>query len=154
MAATGDLGKTISLFLYSKEYDLIIGARDTDKANQLIAQLKLKYPSRKFKFLSIDYAAPFAINYDSLNSEKLDGVVVIPPGPFFATTFGSLTQKEWNYAFSLTYSGSLEVLRRLEPYLNASSSIVLISGIAPEQYFPAYQNTNVVRLAWAGKLKT
>ena len=153
LAATGELGSEISSFLCTKEYDLIIAARDAGKANQLIAQLKSKYPNRKFKFLLMDYTAPSEVNYDSLNGEKLDGIVVIPPRPFFYTTSGIPTQKEWNDVFSLTYSEPLEVLKRLEPFLNTNSSVVLISGITSEQYFPSYQNTNVVRLAWAGEIK-
>ncbi len=152
-AGTGELGSAISTFLCEKDYDIIIGARNPDKAQQLITQLNSKYPSRKISYMRMDYTAPANADYESLTGKKLDGIVVIPPRPTFTTTGGIPTQEEWGSVFELTYSAPLEIVRRMEPYMNTGGSVVIVSGVTSVQYFPSYQNTNVIRLAWTGAIK-
>lgn len=153
LAATGELGSSISDFLCEQGYDLFLGFRDVGKANKLLDDLKTKYPARKIHLIQINYLTPTTINWETLNGIKLEGVVIIPPRPLFLTTSDIPPQEEWNNIWALTYSGPLEVLRSIVPYVNNGGSIVLMSGVSSEQYLPSCPNANVIRLAWTGELK-
>ncbi len=153
LAATGALGSEISYFLADKEYDLVIAARDKNKSDKLIHDLKSKFPHRTITFLKVDYSQSIAVDVSSLKGSHLDGVVLIPPRPTFTTNSGIPTKEEWDSVFSLNYSAPLEVLRRLECFMNIGGSVVIMCGLTSEQYMPAYQNSNVIRLAWIGALK-
>jgi NAD(P)-dependent dehydrogenase (short-subunit alcohol dehydrogenase family) len=153
LAATGELGVAISHLLCEKDYDIVVAVRDKDKADKLIGNLKSRYPNKAISYMHMDYSKPAAIDLSALNGIALDGVVVIPPRPAFSTTVGIPTKEEWDAVFALTYSSPLEVVRRLEPYMNKEGSVVIMSGITSEQYIPTYQNSNVIRLAWTGAIK-
>jgi 3-oxoacyl-[acyl-carrier protein] reductase len=153
LAATGELGSCISDFLCKQGYDLFLGVRDLEKGNKFLEELKGKYPARKMEVFQMNYLTPSSVQLETLKGVKLDGVVVIPPRPLFVTSAGIPTYEEWNSIWALTYSGPLEILKRIVPYINCNGSVVLICGITSEYYLSAYQNSNVIRLAWVGELK-
>lgn len=153
LAGTSELGQYIVEALCRDGYDVMVAARDEGKFKALELQWKQKYPARAVSYLAMDYTRVEAFDVSSLEKVSLVGVVVIPPRPVFNTPKGMKSAEEWESVFELTYVQPLSALQKVSSYLQTDSSIVLFSGVTCRQYSAGYENTNVIRMAWAGEVK-
>ncbi len=66
---------------------------------------------------------------------------------------GLKTLIEWESVLQAGYTQPLAVFQKVIPCLKEEASVVRFSGITSKQYSEGYQNTNVVRMAWAAQVK-
>jgi 3-oxoacyl-[acyl-carrier protein] reductase len=153
-ASTSYFGEAISLQLASEGYDLILAGRNQEKLNTLKGKILKKSDKTKINTVYIDFSKLQTIKKltTNLESEKIDGIVLIAPRPELSKT-NIPSPEEWEKVFKETFIAPLECIRLFEPFTNDNSSIVIISGNSSKEYLPNYPNVNVIRLAWTGEIK-
>ncbi len=150
-SSTGALGSVIAKTLADKGYNLILAGRDTEKLNKLKASLPSKI---KIDIIQFDYndLKQIKLAVDGLKDQSIDGMVVIPPRPYFNTK-KIPEAEEWRANFESVFIGPLELIKNVATKMKALGSIVIISGETSKYYLPNYPNTNVIRLMWSGEIK-
>lgn len=154
--ATGSIGRNLSDYLASKNYNLILISRSTEKLRELKNSLTKNYDVI-IDILPID----FAVDHDytqmiNLFTEKsINGFVLILPK--IDPTRECLPSKDkWITLFQKTFVNPLELLKQTIPFFgtNDKAKVVIISGISSVQALPNYAVNNVIRNAWLGQAKT
>ncbi|MGQ3889996.1 SDR family oxidoreductase [Legionella sp. CNM-1927-20] len=153
--ATGGIGKTLSHFLFKREYQLTLLSRDKIKLFHLQNELQ-NTSSKSIDVHTIDFANLISIeNYINLlgpPQPKFNGVVIITPKPLTSASFLPFSY-EWQELFNTCFIGPMELIRLILPFLNKSAKIVILSGIASVQYMPGKPLYSVLRKMWLAQAK-
>ncbi len=150
-SSTGELGSAIVTKLANKGYNLILTGRNDSKLSTIQESLigKVKVDIIKFDYNDINQMRLIA---SKIKDESIDGIVIIPPRPYFNTE-EIPEQQEWRANFESVFIGPLEFIRLTASKIKTPGSIVIISGETSKYYIPSYPNTNVLRLMWSGEVK-
>ncbi len=149
--ASGELGSATARLL-AHDHDLILTGRDLAKLKNLQDELKTTN-SGHYEICILDF-----VNHSSrenfnhyLNQAdaRIAGVVLITPRPEFYGS--SLLQDEgvWLEVFQNTFTGPIEALKGMFPYLSNPSKIVVIAGTTSVQLQPEYGPFCVIHRMWA-----
>lgn len=152
-AGTGEIGQFVVRALCRDGYDVIIAARSKDKFQKLKEGVQRHYPTSKISYIGMDYTNVDGFDVSSLTKVGLSGVVLIPPRPIFKSPKGMKQAGEWEAVLKANFIQPLVAFQKVVPYLSMSASVVVFSGITSKQYSTGYENTNVVRMSWAGEVK-
>lgn len=149
--ASGGLGSAAARGLAS-DYNLILTGRNLSTLEQLQKELEAAHPWR-YEISLLDYSSNDSIatfkEFLEKTNAPLSGLVLIPPRPQFEGK--SLLQKEntWLEAFQNGFTGPLEALQAVLPYLAKPSKIVVIAGTTSVQFQPDSGPACVLRRMWA-----
>lgn len=148
--ASGELGCAAAKLL-AQDYDLILTGRNLSKLETLLEELK-KANSGHYQICSLDFMSSSSredfTSYLSQANLQIAGVVLITPRPQFHGK--SLLQDEtvWLEVLQSTFTGPVETLKALLPYLSNPSKIVVIAGTTSIQLQPEYGPSCVIRRMW------
>ena len=148
--ASGELGSAAARAL-AANHDLILTGRNLSKLETLQQELQTLHPGTyeiyPLDFVSSASRASFD-NYLEQTDSQIAGVVLITPRPQF---YGkNLIQEErvWLEVLQSTFTGPVETLKVLFPYLTKPSKIVVIAGTTAVQLQPQYGPSCVIRRMW------
>lgn len=156
--ATCELGRAICRRFIKKSYRLILTAPSQERLHLLSEELK-KEGGEVFvtssDFTDINSFLPVINTIESIATDGLDGLIIIPPQPE-ATKEVFPNKIYWDLLFNKSFIGPVVFLGQLMPYLikRGKANIVLISGISSRQPVSNYATSNTIRTAWLGFSKT
>lgn len=149
-SASGELGAATARLL-AQDYNLILTGRNLVKLKALQEELRTRnagqYIIKNLDFLSRPSRDSFK---DYLNQLKqpIVGIVLITPRPQFHGTSVFQDENVWLQVFQSTFTGPIEALRIMLPYLSNSGKIVVIAGTTSVQFQPDYGLAGVIRRMW------
>ncbi|HSX04263.1 MAG TPA: SDR family oxidoreductase [Rhabdochlamydiaceae bacterium] len=148
--ASGELGGAAARLLAS-DYDLILTGRNFNKLKQLQEELK-SANSGHYEVCTLDFvdnASKENFNdYLKQTDALIAGVVLITPRPHFEGKTVIPDEKIWLEVFQSTFTGPMEVLKVMLPYLSNPSKIVVIAGTTSIQLQPEWGPFCVIRRMW------
>jgi 3-oxoacyl-[acyl-carrier protein] reductase len=148
--ASGELGGATARLL-AQDYDLILTGRDLARLKKLQEELKTTnsghYDICSLDFISNSSRESFK-NYLNQFHTSIAGLVLITPRPQFYGKALIEEEKIWLEVFQSTFTGPLEALKIVLPYLCNPSKIVIIAGTTSIQLQPDYGPTCVIRRMW------
>lgn len=148
--ASGELGGATARLL-AQDDNLILTGRDLGKLESLREELQATN-SGHYEVGSLDFVSHASRenfnHYLKLRGLQITGVVLIAPRPQFYGKALLQSEDVWLEVFQNTFTGPLEALRVILPYLSNPSKIVVISGTTSVQLQPEYGPSCVIRRMW------
>lgn len=146
--ASGELGAAAATLL-AKDYDLILTGRDLLKLKALQTELKSLYPWN-YEICSLDYNDSASRDKFKvfLKSKIIAGVLLITPRPQFYGKELYQSEKTWLDVIQNTFTGPLETLKTMIPFLASQGKIVVIAGTTSVQLQPEMGPACVIRRMW------
>lgn len=148
--ASGELGGATAKLL-ACDYNLILTGRDLIKLNHLKDNLDGNN-SGDYKTYPLDFISKHSIECFEHDLSKLNtsiaGLVIIVPRPLFHGKNFIQAEEIWLEVFQNTFTGPIEALKAILPYLSNPSKIVVISGTTSVQLQPEYGPSCVIRRMW------
>ncbi len=148
--ATGELGGATARLL-AKNYDLILTGRDLGKLKILQEELLATHSGHfgicTLDFIDLSSREKFS-HFLKQAGSQIAGLLLITPRPHF---YGKgLIQEEdvWLEVLQQTFTGPMEALKIVIPYLSKPSKIVVIAGTTSVQLQPEYGPSCVIRRMW------
>ncbi len=152
--ASGELGGAIGKKLASAN-NLILTGRNLKKLQILQKELQSKFP-HNYEIILLDYCDSSSIHEFEktlkVKKSEISGLVLITPRPQFCS---SLLESEanWMSLFRLTFTGPIEVLKKVLSHTASLRKIVVIAGTTSVQLIPEYGPTCVIRRMWTTYVK-
>lgn len=148
--ASGHLGGATAKLL-AHDYDLILTGRDLAKLKNLQEELKTTHPGR-YDICFLDFVSNASRdsikNYLNQTHSTISGLVLITPRPQFYGKALMQDEKVWLEVFQSTFTGPMEALKVVLPYLCNPSKIVVIAGTTSVQLQPEYGPSCIIRRMW------
>lgn len=148
--ASGELGGAIARLL-AQDNNLILTGRDSSKLKKLQEELKAASPNN-FEVSTLDFVSDASrksfINYLNQNHASIAGLVLITPRPQFYGKGVWQEENVWLDVIQNTFTGPLEVLKNVVPYLANPSKVVVIAGTTSIQVQPETGPNGVIRRMW------
>lgn len=148
--ASGELGSATARLL-AHDYNLILTGRNLVKLKNLQEELKTTdsghYDVCPFDFVSKPSRNSFE-NYLHRARTPIAGLVLIAPRPQFYGKALIQDENVWLEVFQNTFTGPMEALKVVLPYLSNPSKIVVIAGTTSVQLQPEYGPSCVIRRMW------
>lgn len=148
--ASGELGSETARLL-AKDHDLILTGRNLSKLEDLQKELKA-HNSGNYEICTLDFINHASIvnfkDYLSQMPSQISGLVLITPRPQFQGKSSIQDENIWLEVFRNTFTGPIEALKVVLPYLSNSSKIVVIAGTTSIQFQPDTGLSCVIRRMW------
>ena len=148
--ASGELGGATARLL-AHDYDLILTGRSLNKLKNLQEELKAGN-SGHYQICSLDFIDHSSRENFNIYLKQTDsqvaGIVLIAPRPQFYGKALIQDENVWLEVFQNTFTGPMEALKIMLPYLTNPSKIVVISGTTSVQLQPEYGPSCVIRRMW------
>ncbi len=148
--ASGELGGATAKLL-AHDYDLILTGRDLAKLKNLQEELQIAHAGR-YDICALDFVSHASRDgfqhYLAQTHASISGVVLIAPRPQFYGKSVIQDEKVWLEVFQNTFTGPMEALQLVLPYLSNPGKIVVIAGTTSVQLQPEYGPSCVIRRMW------
>lgn len=155
--------KNVVVFSATSEIgSAIVKELSADGCEKLLITGRDKSKLTKLKELNPEKIKPYYLDYSDLKScnafskkieDGIDGVVLIPPRIKVVSAEKIPNAAEWNEMIKMLFINPMACLKNIEPMLNNSASIVLISGSSSVPFNKRYLNTNITRSSMALEAK-
>lgn len=149
-SASGELGGATARLL-AHDYDLILTGRDLVKLKKLQEELKANN-SGHYDVCTLDFVSNSSRDsfkgYLNQAHSPISGLVLIGPRPQFVGKTLLQDEKVWLDVFQTTFTGPMETLKVVLPYLSNPSKVVVIAGTTSVQLQPEYGPSCIIRRMW------
>lgn len=153
--ASGALGGAAARFL-AQDYDLILTGRNVARLKNLQQELQAAHPGH-YEFQTLDYISKSSIenfkNYLAQTNAHIGGLLIIYPRPVFYGKALIQDESVWLTEIKTNFTGPLEALKVILPFMSNPSKIVVIAGTTSVQFQPETGPSCVIRRMWTSYTK-
>jgi len=152
--ASGELGGAIGKKLASAN-NFILTGRNIQKLQILQKELQSQFP-HNYEIILLDYCDSSSIHeFDKtlkVKKSEISGLVLITPRPQFCSSLLE-PEENWMSLFQLTFTGTIEVTKKVLSHTASLRKIVVIAETTSIQLLPEYGPTCVIRRMWTTYVK-